>query len=130
MRQKLDNAKLERGRILTGDYASKPGAMHGAFRIFGPTGSALAIMSSGDGDHEFGWEHVSVSLQHRTPNWQEMCFVKDLFWSDEECVVQFHPPKSVYVDCHPNCLHLWKPIGATLSMPPSILVGPKTVEET
>ena len=70
-----------------------------------------------------GWEHVSVSLKNRTPNWAEMCFIKDLFWNEEDCVVQFHPPKSEYVDNHPNCLHLWKPIGKQIKTPPSILVG-------
>jgi hypothetical protein len=53
-----------------------------------------------------------------------MCFVKDLFWDDEECVMQLHPPKSDYVNCHPNCLHLWKPVGQDIPRPPSELVGP------
>ena len=38
---------------------------------------------------------------------------------------QFHPPRSEYVNNHPNCLHLWKPVGAEFSMPDSILVGIK-----
>ena len=41
-----------------------------------------------------GWEHVSVSYKNRVPTWDEMCKVKDMFWNDEECVVQYHPPKS------------------------------------
>jgi len=28
-------------------------------------------------------EHVSVSLEKHCPNWQEMYFVKDLFWDEE-----------------------------------------------
>ncbi len=70
-----------------------------------------------------GWEHVSVSLTTRTPNWKEMCYIKSLFWDDEETVVQFHPPKSEYVNQHEFCLHMWKPIGKTIETPPSILVG-------
>lgn len=70
-----------------------------------------------------GWEHVSVSLPNRCPNWEEMCYMKDLFWDDTGCVVQFHPPKSEYVNNHNYCLHLWKPVGTTLPTPPRVLVG-------
>lgn len=70
-----------------------------------------------------GWEHVSISLDNRTPNWREMCFIKDLFWDEEECIVQYHPPKSEYVNNHPYCLHLWRPKDEKLPTPPSILVG-------
>jgi hypothetical protein len=78
------------------------------------------VVSWGD-----GWEHVSVSLHHRCPTWDEMVFVKSLFWSDDECVIQYHPPKSEYVNCHPYCLHLWKPIDVAIPMPPTYMVGPK-----
>lgn len=70
-----------------------------------------------------GWEHVSVSRKDRCPLWEEMCQVKALFWDDDDCVVQFHPPRSEYVNNHPNCLHMWRPIGVSLPMPPSIMVG-------
>lgn len=99
--------------------------MCGAFELMGPCGSLLRIISS-EGDDTIPWEHVSVSCEGRTPNWREMCFVKDLFWGEEECVVQYHPPKSDYVNHHPHCLHLWKPIGIDLPRPPSIAVGPKS----
>lgn len=71
------------------------------------------------------WEHVSVSRRDRCPTWEEMCQVKDLFWEDSDCVVQFHPPKSEYVNNHPFCLHLWRPIGKQLPLPDSFLVGIK-----
>lgn len=117
--------KLEAGRIRHGLMGSTAEAgMAGAFMVIAPSGMELVIVSSGV-DSEFNWEHVSVSLKHRTPNWSEMCFVKDMFWHDEECVVQFHPPKSEYVNHHPHCLHLWKPVAAVIPLPPSILVGPK-----
>lgn len=76
------------------------------------------IASSG-----MGWEHVSVSRQDRCPTWDEMCQVKALFWTDDDCVIQYHPPASEYVNNHPNCLHLWRPTDVDLPMPPSILVG-------
>lgn len=72
-----------------------------------------------------GWEHVSVSLPNRNPNWDEMCFIKDLFWDDTDTVIQYHPPKSEYVNNHEHCLHLWKPIGKQIETPPKILVGIK-----
>lgn len=70
-----------------------------------------------------GWEHVSVSLPNRCPTWEEMAFIKGLFWDDDDCVVQFHPPRTEYVNNHPYCLHLWRAIDRAFPMPPQILVG-------
>ena len=75
-----------------------------------------------------GWEHVSVCPKGRTPTWDEMCMVKELFWKDYEAVVQIHPPKVDYVNNMENCLHLWRPIekyAGELPLPPSIYVGVK-----
>ena len=58
-----------------------------------------------------GWEHVSVSLPDRCPHWDEMCFVKSLFWDPSDLVVQFHPPADLYVNNHPHTLHLWRKAG-------------------
>jgi hypothetical protein len=55
--------------------------------------------------------------------WEEMCLVKSLFWDAEDVVWQLHPPKSEYVNNHPYCLHLWRPIGIALQRPPAITVG-------
>ena len=77
-----------------------------------------AIASNG-----MNWEHASVSLPNRCPNWREMCFVKDFFWDEEDLVVQYHPPKSQYVNMHVHCLHLWRPIEQQIPAPLSILVG-------
>lgn len=70
-----------------------------------------------------GWEHVSVSRKDRCPTWEEMCQIKDMFWDEDDCVVQYHPPKEDWVNNHPNCLHLWRPIGVEFPRPPSIMVG-------
>lgn len=70
-----------------------------------------------------GWEHVSVSLNtKRCPTWEEMCYIKSLFWDDCDCVVQFHPPSSQYVNNHPFTLHLWREVGVTYKTPPMALV--------
>lgn len=57
------------------------------------------------------WDHVSVHpvMYRRTPTWEEMCDVKEMFFGDGECVMQLHPPESVYVNIHSGVLHLWKP---------------------
>lgn len=71
-----------------------------------------------------GWDHVSVSpmKSNRIPTWDEMCRVKDMFWNEEEVVVQYHPRKSDYVNIRKNCLHLWRPIDVELPTPPTIFV--------
>lgn len=56
-----------------------------------------------------GWEHVSVSIKDkkpRTPTWDEMCAVKEVFWDHEDAVIQLHPPRSQYVNMQPHTLHL------------------------
>lgn len=81
-----------------------------------------------------GWEHISVCPHKRsyTPTWSDMCMLKDMFFKEDETVVQYHPMKSEYVNNVPNCLHLWRPTNETMPTPPSIMVGIKseqTVEE-
>jgi hypothetical protein len=119
--------KLENGRLRAGWMASdRSFGPYGAFFVQGPCGCELKIVASGGEEAVCeGWEHVSISTPRRPPNWQEMCFVKDLFWDAEECVIQFHPPASTYVNNHPHCLHLWKP-PFDLPLPPAILVGVKS----
>lgn len=76
-----------------------------------------------------GWEHVSVSVaeagkrQHRCPTWGEMCMIKQMFWDESDCVIQYHPEKSQYVNVHPFVLHLWRPIGIEIPIPDKIMVG-------
>lgn len=74
-----------------------------------------------------GWEHVSVSKAYETPTWGEMCFIKGLFWEAEDCVIQFHPPRSSYVNNHPYCLHMWRPTQAEFPKPPEWMIGDKSL---
>src|SRR5262245_27994585 len=89
--------------------------MNGAFEVTGSKGKLYVIASD-----QKGWEHVSVSpaKNDRTPTWEEMAFIKGLFWGEEETVIQYHPPKSQYVNNHPFVLHLWKPIEQEIPLPP------------
>lgn len=72
-----------------------------------------------------GWEHVSVSPESKRiiPSWDDMCKVKELFFNDDEAVIQIHPPKEEYVNNMPNCLHLWRCYYKEMVLPPSCLVG-------
>lgn len=79
-----------------------------------------------------GWEHVSICPEHRTPDWNEMCMLKDMFWGPEEAVMQLHPPKSKHINNMKNCLHLWKPIkqySGEIPLPPELFVGIKEAGE-
>lgn len=95
---------------------------NGVFR-FMLDGKQIRCLAS-DG---MGRRHVSVSIEYdrRCPTWDIMCKIKDLFWEPEDCVVQYHPTKSQYVNMHKSCLHLWQPTEEKLPQPPSIMVGIK-----
>jgi len=95
---------------------------NGRFIVQGPCGAKLHVNSW---DHKkYGWEQVAVDTdRRRSPNWLEMCFVKDLFWDEQEMVIQIHPPLSRYVKNSRTCLHLWKPKHQEIPAPPSHMVG-------
>jgi hypothetical protein len=86
------------------------------------------IFSSG-----MGWEHMSVTLLKvdkkkvkavdRCPTWEEMCFLKNIFWDLDECCVQYHPPMADYVSNHPHCLHIWRSTDKEMPSPPAVMVG-------
>lgn len=99
----------------------------GAFFIPNPHRKSMpltVIASDGDdGLSKHGWEHVSVSYQDRCPTWQEMSHVKSIFWDENDCVVQFHPPKVDYINNHSFCLHMWRSTVSEMPRPPSWMVG-------
>lgn len=119
---KTAKLKLEPYRFHNPMYPNAGDANNGCFMVKSPKDreSMMVIISDG-----MGWEHVSVSRRDRTPTWEEMCFIKDMVFNDDEIVVQYHPAKTEYVNNHPHCLHMWKPTNAKLPAPPSILVGIK-----
>ena len=110
---------------------------NGAFLLDSPEpGWTLWVIASDGSDSRvpecLGWEHVSVhayrgsgrSGKFRTPNWREMCRVKDTFWDAEDVVMQLHPKRSEYVNAHPYVLHLWRPRHLPIPTPHPSLVGP------
>ena len=77
----------------------------------------MVIATAGD-----DWEHVSLSRARRPPHWAEMEQVKHMFFKPDECAMQLHVPAADHIDTHPNCLHLWRPVGGEIPRPPSLYV--------
>lgn len=69
-----------------------------------------------------GWDHVSISSKGRTPIWNVMVTVKDIFFNPDEVVMQLHPAKSNYVNVDEHCLHLWRPQHLEIPVPPIDMV--------
>lgn len=88
-------------------------------------GNLQVIASDG-----MGWEHCSVCVVsqdkkrflERTPTWEEMDKIKNLFWDPVDAVVQFHPPDADKVNLHPYVLHLWRRIGSVYEVPLKMFV--------
>lgn len=112
-------------------YSTKEDGPNGVFNLKQQYASGSVTNVFIIASNKSNWEHVSVSLDRdRCPTWEEMSKVKDLFWDPEDTVFQFHPPKSEYVNNHPFCLHLWRKIGTEVELPPSEMVGMKTLSQS
>lgn len=113
----------EEKRLKTGNMKSTAAdGNNGIFHIhLGPMSFAFCIAS------DELWEHVSVTIHNEgkivMPTWDQMCKIKNLFWDDTDTVVQYHPAKEDYVNRHPKCLHLWRPVDGEFPKPPKEFVG-------
>ncbi len=111
----------EQYRVIIGAMKTEPNCgNYGSFK-FKRNGFEYKIIAS-----DLVWEHVSVHCtvgkKDKTPTWEQMCYVKDLFWGKEDCVVQFHPPESEYVNIHNHVLHLWRKVDTNFPTPHKIMV--------
>ena len=98
---------------------TKPGQKKGYFEIKKSGNLYRVIIADG-----IGWDHVSVSLdKKRCPTWEEMCWIKDLFFDEDEPVMQFHPRKADYKNLAKTTLHLWKFQGE-FPLPDPLMVAP------
>lgn len=124
MRAKIPKV-IEKCRVTTGVMKSdKSMGFNGAFIIRHLSAHLTVIISD-----EALWDHVSVSLPSRTPTWGEMNFIKGMFFDNEETVIQFHPPRSQYINNHAFCLHLWRDQSREIVLPPQFMVGIKGCED-
>lgn len=98
-------------------------------RLGSDGGAATLHIGGWDGSVIWSWdcgfEHVSVApfAKRITPSWDDMCKVKEIFWNDDEAVIQIHTKKADYVNNVENCLHLWRCTYKETPLPPSCLVG-------
>ena len=105
-------------RVKTGMHGSNSSiGNNGAFVIIRAGRSYYVIISD-----EGGWDHVSISSDKRTPSWETMCWIKDLFFDEDETVIQLHPPKSKHINLHDHCLHLWRNQSEEFKLPPTFMV--------
>lgn len=109
---------IEKCRVTTGAMKSTANMGFNGLFIIPYANVKLAVICSDQG----GWDHVSVSLSHRVPSWEEMSFIKRLFFDPEETVVQFHPPESKYINFCKTVLHLWRKHGKPYELPPARMV--------
>jgi hypothetical protein len=115
----------ERFRVATGSLRTTyADGNYGVFEMLN-TKSEKLICIAADADTT-GWQHVSCYViyvsngrpKRKIPSWSDMCYVKSVFWDDEDCVVQYHLPKSQYVNDNPYVLHLWRSALQEMPMPP------------
>lgn len=112
-----DFAEIKANKRINVDMDGEDG-FHGTISM--PTWIGSVICSHGG-----GWNHVSISpfKKNKLPTWDDMCLIKDIFWNDDETVIQVHPPKDQYVNNKENCLHLWECYYKEMVLPPSCFVG-------
>jgi len=114
----------EKYRVKTGTFkSSQESGNNGFFEIKINNQLTFRVIAS-DG---YGWEHVSISLikSNALPTWADMCLIKNIFWSKNDTVIQYHPAEKDYINLEENTLHLWRPTRQALPTPPSYLIGPK-----
>ena len=105
-------------RIRTGQYGSDERyGNNGAFSIPNPLGKRDLHAIAAD---QYAWDHVSVSTSNRHPTWEEMSYIKGIFWDNEDAVVEIH-----HSDVDQNqqfTLHLWRPQNAEIPIPKKEMV--------
>lgn len=117
-------SEVEAMRIKPGPYASDyTYGANGAFSIRNPLAQdnkskiIFVIVSN-----QAGWDHLSASLTHRCPRWEEMEYLKRLFFEPDEIAYELHVAESKHINRHPYCLHIWRPQGIKIPLPPEIFV--------
>jgi hypothetical protein len=63
------------------------------------------------------WLHLSVASPDRLPTWTELVAAKEWIAGTHRYAYQVVPPRSRYVNQHPNCLHLFVPVEGDPPLP-------------
>jgi hypothetical protein len=114
-------ANLIKFRVhLPGYVREREDSIQGAFLI--PYMDYELKVISGCGD---SWDHVSISLKHRSPYWDEMDWIRKLFFKSSETVLQIHPPVDMHINYHPYVLHLWRAWHVEYKLPPRWMIAPE-----
>jgi hypothetical protein len=112
----------ETNRVTTGIFSSdKSFGNNGVFKFDYEDKIIYCIASDGS-----GWEHVSISIRGdkiEIPSWNIMNWIKNIFWGEDDIVIQIHPAKKDYINNHVGVLHLWRPIDKEIPVPDTILIG-------
>ena len=119
MKAKLPK-NLIKYRVDLPGYVQPPERSMEGFFVMNYANTELRVMS-GIGH---GWDHVSVSVAGRTPTWEEMDWVRGLFYRDDETVIQFHPPRALHINFHKHTLHMWGAWYQKFELPPHWMIAP------
>lgn len=101
--------------------------------FFGPIEllTSTAFVYAENGISNPNWEHLTVIVkckrfptERRCPTWEEMCQIKDMFFSPDEEAVQIHPKEEEYVNILTTHLHLWRLKSGEFPLPPKEIVYP------
>lgn len=126
---KTSFAHLEKGRSLTGQYASKEGDRTGEFVVRISEDTILHMIA--DCGSMSGWEHVIISRVQKTGEGIVMnlldiatiAMVKEMFWDDNETVAIFISEDAPTLTNSP-LVHLWKSKRQQYILPKSELFTP------
>ena len=104
---KTDSELLKEDRLRTdGTCIMLP---HGKLKLKGFTTVIWTRNEPGINDLVPMYNHVSFCCKH-SPTYKEMKTIKEIFFHDEDEVIQFFPRASEYINIKDDCYHLWEPI--------------------
>lgn len=69
--------------------------------------TGLFVLASIVTHEDQAWYHVSFSKPDKTPSYQDMAWVKDIWIGPDRSAFQLFPKKEEHVNIHEKCLHLW-----------------------
>ena len=92
---------------------------NGRFTVRSPLDKKPLTIVASDGG---GWDHVSVSRRDHCPTWDEMEYVRGLFFRPDEVVMQLSVARADHISLYPYCLHMWRPQSGRIPLPPTWMV--------